>query len=92
MEFSVKLAGWVLDDPIFHLKKKKKKEVLIWFILPEKHLKANLFFPNLAPLNQPHHSPSRLLGLGYQEGWRGSYKGEKNKLTLKFILGDFKHF
>ena len=78
--------------PRFSIKKNKSNMVLKHFILPEKHLKANLFFPNLTPLNQPHHLPSRLLGLGYQEGWRGSYKGEKNKLTLNFILGVLKRF
>ena len=64
MEFSIKLTGWVLDDPVFHWK--KIFMVLNLFILPEMHFKANLFFPIMTPPpNPPHHSP------------RGSHKGEK---------------
>ena len=33
MEFFIKLAGWVLDHPVFHLKKMALKH----FILPEMH-------------------------------------------------------
>ena len=62
------------------------------FILPEEHFKANLFFPIMTPPNLPHQSPSGLSGWGYQEGGCGSHKGKKNKLTLKLILGDLKHF
>ena len=69
MEFSIKLAGWVLDALIFHKKNNKKTNmVLKHFILPEEHFKANLFFPIMTPPNPPHHSPSRLSGWGYQEG------------------------
>ena len=67
MEFSIKLAGWVLDAP-FSIKKNKKNMVLKHFILPEEHFKANLFFPIMTPPNPPHQSPSGLSGWGYQEG------------------------
>ena len=66
--------------------------VLQHFILPEMQFKANLFFSIMAPPNTPHHSASGPSGWGVQKGWMGFNKGEKNKLTLKFILGDLKHF
>ena len=40
MEFSIKLAGWVLDAPVFHLK--KTYMALKLFILPVEHFKANM--------------------------------------------------
>ena len=57
MEFSIKLARWVLDDLDFHL-----KNILKRLILPEKHFSANLFFPIMTPPNPPHNSPSGLSG------------------------------
>ena len=54
MEFFIKLAGWVLNAPVFHLK--KTNMVLKHFILPVEHFKANLFFPIVTPPNPPHHS------------------------------------
>ena len=68
MEFSIKLAGWALDDPVFHLKKEEEKMVLKHFILPGMHFKTNLFFSIMTPPNQPHHSASRLSGWGIQKG------------------------
>ena len=44
MEFSIKLAGWVLDDPVFH--QEKKNMVSKHFILLEMHFKADLFLSN----------------------------------------------
>ena len=49
MEFSIKLAGWVLYAPGFHSKNKQTKMVLKHFILPVEHFKANLFFPHYDP-------------------------------------------
>ena len=63
----------VLDDPVFHL---EKKMVLKHYILPEMHFKA-IFFPIMTPPNPPHHSASRLSGLGIQKGWMRSHKGKK---------------
>ena len=48
MEFSIKLAGWVLDAPVFH-SKKNNNMVLKHFILPVEHFKANFFFPHYDP-------------------------------------------
>ena len=75
MEFSMKLAGWVLDDPVIQLK--KYIYGLKTLFLPEMHFKANLFFSIMTPSNPPHHSASRLSGWGIQKGRMGSYKGEK---------------
>ena len=46
MEFSIKLVGWVLDDPVFH---QKKNIAIRHFILPEMHFRATLFFPHYGP-------------------------------------------
>ena len=54
MEFSIKLAGLVFDDPVFHY---KKKMFLKHFILPKMHFKANLFSPIMTPLSQPTTQP-----------------------------------
>ena len=51
------------------------------FILPEKHYKANLFFPIMIPLTHPATHP-----LDYQVG--DTLRGE----GVSFILGDLKHF
>ena len=48
MEFSIKMAGRVLDAPVFH-KKKKNSMVLKHFILPVEHFKANLFVSHYDP-------------------------------------------
>ena len=48
MEFSIKLAGWVLNALVFH-EKKKTNMVLKHFILREEHFKANLFFSHYDP-------------------------------------------
>ena len=62
--------------------------VLKHFILPEEHFKANLSFSHYdPPLTHPTTHP--------WDYWGGDTKrGEtvKNKLTLKFVLGDLKHF
>ena len=62
--------------------------VLRPIILPEKHLKANLFFPIMIPPNPPNHSPS---GWRYQEGRKGSQKGEK-QVDFKIHFRWFKAF
>ena len=49
MEFSIKLAGWVLDAPVSHWEQKKNNMVLKHFILPVEHFKANLFFSHYDP-------------------------------------------
>ena len=46
MEFSIKLAWWVLNDQVFY---KKKSMVLKCFILHKKHFKANFFCHNDHP-------------------------------------------
>ena len=66
MEFSIKLAGWVLDNPVFH---PKKKMVSKHFIFPKMHFKANLFFPIMTPFTYPTTQPR-----DYQGG--ESKKGE----------------
>ena len=69
VEFSIKLAGWVLDDPVFHFIKKRICMALKHFILPEMHFKANLFFSYYdPPPNPPHHSASKLSAWGIQKG------------------------
>ena len=67
MDFSINLAGWVLDDPVFH-KKKRKKMALKHFKLPEMHFKASLFFhyDPPPPLSHPTTYPK-----DYQGGDRG---------------------
>ena len=62
----------------FSIKKTEKKMVLKHFIFPEMHFKANLFFSHYDP-PQPKRGEWGL-------------KKVKNKLTLKFILGNLKHF
>ena len=49
MEFSIMLAGWVLDALVFHKKRIRNNMVLKHFILPEEHFKAKLFFPHYDP-------------------------------------------
>ena len=72
---------------------KKKETVLKHSILPEMTFKAILFFPIMTP---PNPNPPTTQPRDYQGG--ESKRGEwglikvKNKLTLKFILGDLKHF
>ena len=68
--------------------KKNIKVVLKHFILPQMHFKANLSSSIMTPPNPPHQSVSGLSGWGVQKGWIWW----KNKLTLKFILGDLKPF
>ena len=46
----------------------------------------------MTPPNPPHHSPSWLLGWGYQEGWCGSHKGEKKQVDFKIHFRWFKAF
>ena len=70
---------------------KKKNMVLKHFILPEMHFKANLFFPIMTPLTHPTTQPRDYRGGESKRGEWGLIK-VKNKLTLKFILSDLKHF
>ena len=63
--------------------------VLKHFILSEEHFKANLFFP-WPPLTHISH-PRDCRDGDTKRGDVGLIK-VKNKLTLKFILGDLKHF
>jgi len=66
MEVSIKLAGWVLDAPVFN--EKKNNMVLKHFILPQEHFKANLFFSHYDP---PLPTPSLTLvtvGMGVPRG------------------------
>ena len=51
LEFSIKLAGWVLDAP-FLIKINKKNMVLKTFI---EHFKANLFLPHYDPPPLTHY-------------------------------------
>ena len=75
MEFLVKLAGCVLDDPVFHLK--KKKMVLKHFILPEMHFKANFFFPIMTSLTHPTTQPRVYHGGESKRGEWGLIKVKK---------------
>ena len=78
--------------PGFPSKKTQKTNmVLKHFILPEKHFKANLFFPIMTPLTNPTNQPRVYQGGDTKRGEWGLIK-VKNKLTLKFILGDLKRF
>ena len=62
MEFSIQLAGWVLDDPFFLFKIKKK--ILQLFILPEMHFKANFFpQPTINPQENWEGIPRRVKGV-----------------------------
>ena len=65
--------------------------VLQHFILPEMQFKANLFFPLWPPLTHPTTQLRDHQGGESKRGEWGFIK-VKNKLTLKFILGDLKHF
>ena len=84
MDFSIKLAGWVLDNPVFHWE--KKNMVSKHFILPEMHFKANLFFSYYdPPLTHPTTQPRN-----YQRG--ESKRGEWGLIKVKKQV-DFKiHF
>ena len=67
---------------------------MVWkcFILPEKQFKANLFVPHYdPPVTQPTTHPRDYWGGNTKRGEGGHIK-VKNKLTLKFLLGDFKQF
>ena len=59
--------------------------VLKVFILPQMHLKANLFFPLWPPLTHPTTNPRDYPGVDTKRGEGGLTKLEK-KLTLKLIL------
>ena len=65
--------------------------VLKHFILPKMNFKANLFFPILTPPNPPHHSASRLSGLGIQMGELGLIKVKK-QVDFKICFRWFKEF
>ena len=71
--------------------KKKNNMVLKHFILPVEHFKANLFFSIMTPLTHPITHPRDCLDGYTKRGDVGLIKVKK-KLTLKFILGDLKHF
>ena len=71
--------------------KKKNNMVLKHFILLEEHFKANFFFPIMTPLTHRNTHPRDYRGGDTKRGEVGLIK-VKNKFTLKFILGDLKHF
>ena len=54
MEFSIKLAGWVLNAP-FSIKKKENNMVLKHLICMKSILNQTCFFHIMTPPNQPHH-------------------------------------
>ena len=78
----VKLAGWVLDDLVFH---KKRDMVLKHFILPEMHFKACLFFPIMTPLTHPTTHPRDSWGVDTKRGKRGIIKVKKAFLDHVFF-------
>ena len=87
------IIGDILESIRFNMETvSKKKYGLKMFYFAWEAFLSKLVFSHYEPPNPPHHLPLGLSGWEYQEGWRGSHKGEKNKLTLKFILGDLKHF
>ena len=65
--------------------------VLKHLIMPEKHFKANLFFPIMPPLTHSITHPRDCWDGDTKRGGMGLIK-VKNKLTLKLILSDLMHF
>ena len=88
MEFSIKLSGWVLGDPVFH---KKKNMVSKHFILHDMHFKANLFMTPLTPLIHPTTHTWAYRGGDTKRGEGGLIKVKK-QVDFKIHFRWFKAF